>query len=59
MSHQPVTGKGKTPDKAVKDANRKADAGTYEATITATVEADKNKPEPTPIGDYRAQLTPK
>ena len=57
-ANRPVTGTGKTPDKALEDAAKKADDGTYDASITATVEKDKNRPQPNPIGDYRATLTP-
>lgn len=55
QSNAPVTGKGKTADQAERDAASKADAGTYEVSITGTVE--KTGPQPTPIGDYRATLT--
>jgi hypothetical protein len=55
----PVTGTGKTPDKAMEDAGKKADDGvTYDASITGTVKKDGNRPQPNPIGDYRATLTP-
>jgi hypothetical protein len=56
-SNRPVTGTGKTPDKAEKDAAKSADPGTYEVSITGTVQKNGN-PDPTPIGDYRATLTP-
>ena len=43
---------------AQQDAASKAEPGTYETTITATVEKD-NRPQPNPLGDYRAEWTPK
>ena len=55
---RPVTGKGKTPDKAQQDAANKADPGTYDVSITGTVEKD-NRPQPNPLGDYKAEWTPK
>jgi hypothetical protein len=50
------TGTGKTPDKAEKDAAKDAAPGTYDVTITGKVEKNGN-PDPTPLGDYRADLT--
>jgi hypothetical protein len=51
------TGTGRTPDKAEKDAAKDADPGTYDVTITGKVEKTGN-PDPTPIGEYKAELTP-
>jgi hypothetical protein len=53
----PITGKGKTPDKAQDDAAKNAGPGKYEVTITGTVEKDA-RPQPNPIGEYKAEFTP-
>lgn len=51
-----VTGTGKTPDAAQQDAANKATPGKYSVSITGTVEKSTG-PAPTPIGDYKAELT--
>jgi hypothetical protein len=55
----PGKGQGKTADKAIEDAATSLEPGTYEAEVTGTVEKDRNRPQPTPIGDYRATLKSK
>jgi hypothetical protein len=55
----PVKGHGedKKADKAVEKALADAGAtGTYDVEVTGTVEKDRN-PQPTPIGDYKADVT--
>jgi hypothetical protein len=56
-ANRPITGTGKTPDKAEKEAAKAATPGTYAVRITGTVQKDGD-PDPTPIGDYKAELTP-
>ena len=50
-------GKGKTPKAALKDAAKGLSAGNYTATLTVPVKKDGGNPDPTPIGDYKAELT--
>jgi hypothetical protein len=57
-ANSPGTGTGNSPDKAIKDAARDLPDGTYDAEVTGRVEKQGNRPDPTPIGDYRATLKP-
>jgi hypothetical protein len=54
----PGTGNDKSADKAIDKAAADLPAGTYTVTVTGQVTTKGGKrPQPTPIGDYKADVS--